>query len=115
VTHLVAHPVDLDRYYAVRNPFDNSGSVQCVTLKVVPGMAVMRLRFCMCGIKKGELWSALSRLPSQHQLSSVRLAPRSVAELAARLGGELPRLFGWLLRLQRRLRVVLQHLVRPSF
>ena len=37
VTHLVAHPVDLDRYYAVRNPFENSGSVQCVTLKVVPG------------------------------------------------------------------------------
>lgn len=37
VTHLVAHPVDEDCYYCGRNPFDNSGSAQCVTVKVVPG------------------------------------------------------------------------------
>ena len=39
VTHLIAHPVGQDKYYAVRNPVDNAGSVQCVTLKVVPGTA----------------------------------------------------------------------------
>ena len=54
VTHLVAHPIDMDRYYVVRNPVDNSGSVQCVTLKVVPGLncganfsALLLLRFGM--------------------------------------------------------------------
>ena len=54
VTHLVAHPIDLDRYYVVRNPADNSGSVQCVTLKVVQGIscganfsALLLLRFGM--------------------------------------------------------------------
>ena len=39
VTHLIAHPVGQDKYYAVRNPVDNAGSVECVTLKVVPGTA----------------------------------------------------------------------------
>ena len=39
VTHLIAHPVNQDRYYVVRNPVDNAGSVECVTLMVVPGTA----------------------------------------------------------------------------
>jgi len=54
VTHIVAHPIDMDRYYVVRNPVDNSGSVQCVTLKVVPGLkcgsnfsALLLLRYGM--------------------------------------------------------------------
>lgn len=37
VTHVVGHPINMDRYYAVRNPVDNAGSVQCVTLKVIKG------------------------------------------------------------------------------
>ena len=38
VAHLVAQPRDGERYYCVRNPFDNSGSQQCLTLGISPGL-----------------------------------------------------------------------------
>ena len=34
VAHLVAQPRDGERYYCVRNPFDNSGSHQCLALGI---------------------------------------------------------------------------------
>ena len=38
VAHLVAQPRDGERYYCVRNPFDNSGSQQCLALGISPGL-----------------------------------------------------------------------------
>ena len=37
VKYIIAHPVNEDHYYAIRNPVDNAGSISCVTLKIVPG------------------------------------------------------------------------------
>ena len=54
VTHVIAHPVGRDRYYVIRNPYDNSGSAICTTLIVDPstdtGSHFSALLLCRMGM-----------------------------------------------------------------